>query len=221
MQRLEVSGAVRPIYGSLGVKGLIFIMLSSRLSVIHTICLHFHFSVSRPDMGGIYYSSISFVYKWSHWMFIARAMCGLTSVIIIALCSGRSLLCVLKQWLSNREWSWTLARIVANTVQLWLQLFSNYNKTPVHSTWGLLRVCVCVCVCATCPTPRLNLSSELRPSWNNIQDMFLTGSATDTRIGCLHSNSSRPMWHSAPTTGKKILHHRTKHQPRPTAPHRA
>ena len=34
-----------------------------------------------------------------------------------------------------------------------------HNKTPVHSIWGLLRVC------AACPTPRLNLSSELRPSW--------------------------------------------------------
>ena len=34
-----------------------------------------------------------------------------------------------------------------------------HNKTPVYSTWGLLRVC------AACPTPRLNLSSELRPSW--------------------------------------------------------
>ena len=34
-----------------------------------------------------------------------------------------------------------------------------HNKAPVHSTWGLLSVC------AACPTPRLNLSSELRPSW--------------------------------------------------------
>ena len=34
-----------------------------------------------------------------------------------------------------------------------------HNKTPVHSTWGLLRVC------AACLTPRLNLSSKLRPSW--------------------------------------------------------
>ena len=34
-----------------------------------------------------------------------------------------------------------------------------HNKTPVLSTWGLLSVC------AACPTPCLNLSSELRPSW--------------------------------------------------------
>ena len=34
-----------------------------------------------------------------------------------------------------------------------------HNKAPVHSTWGLLRVC------AACPTPLLNLSFELRPSW--------------------------------------------------------
>ena len=34
-----------------------------------------------------------------------------------------------------------------------------HNKTPIHSTWGLLRVC------ATCPTPRLNQSYELRSPW--------------------------------------------------------
>jgi len=30
-----------------------FIMLSPRLSVTDIICLHFHFSVSRPGVGGI------------------------------------------------------------------------------------------------------------------------------------------------------------------------
>ena len=41
-----------------------------------------------------------------------------------------------------------------------LQLFPiTHNKTPVHFTWELLRVC------AACPNSRLNLSSELRPSW--------------------------------------------------------
>ena len=35
-------------------------------------------------------------------------------------------------------------------------------------------------MCAACSTPRLNLSSELRPSWNNIQDTFPTGSTPDT-----------------------------------------
>jgi len=34
-----------------------------------------------------------------------------------------------------------------------------HNKTPIYSTWGLLRVC------AACPTPRLNQSYELRPLW--------------------------------------------------------
>jgi len=33
---------------------------------------------------------------------------------------------------------------------------------------------------AACPTPRLNLSSELHPSGNNIQDTFPTGSTQDT-----------------------------------------
>ena len=51
-----------------------------------------------------------------------------------------------------------------------------HNKTPVHSTWGLLREC------AACSTPRLNLSSELRPSWNKIQDTFLIGSEQDTTV---------------------------------------
>ena len=51
-----------------------------------------------------------------------------------------------------------------------------HNKTPVQSAWGLLRVC------AACPTPRLNLSSELRSSGNNILDTFLIRSATDTTV---------------------------------------
>ena len=38
-------------------------------------------------------------------------------------------------------------------------LHTLHNKTPIYSTWGLLREC------AACPTPRLNLSPELRPSW--------------------------------------------------------
>ena len=38
-------------------------------------------------------------------------------------------------------------------------------------------------------------------------------------VGHSESHSSRPVWHSAPTTGKKILHRRTKHRSRPTAPH--
>jgi len=34
-------------------------------------------------------------------------------------------------------------------------------------------------------------------------------------------SKERPVWHSAPTTGKKILHRRTKHGPRPTETHGA
>ena len=40
MQRLEVSGAVRPLYGSLGVKGLI-VKHESRLDVRKTQCSGF------------------------------------------------------------------------------------------------------------------------------------------------------------------------------------
>jgi hypothetical protein len=121
-------------------------------------------------------------------MLIARAMCGLTHVTVAALCSSCSLLCI-----SNSDWATEdeagrSVSVNCNEETRWRELspieFScdcNYslithNKTPVHSTWGLLRVC------AACSTPRLNRSSELRPSWNNIQDTVLTGSAPDTTI---------------------------------------
>jgi len=39
---------------------------------------------------------------------------------------------------------------------------------------------------------------------------------TVDNLGCLHNHSSRLVWHSAPTTGKKIQHRRTKRGPRPT-----
>jgi len=69
-----------------------------------------------------------------------------------------------------------MARIVISTVQLRLQLFSNYAQQNSSTLYlGIIES-----VCATCSTPRLNLSSELRPFWNNIQDTFLTGPATDT-----------------------------------------
>ena len=77
----------------------------------------------------------------------------------------------LKQWLSNRQRSWTLARIVTITVQLWLQLLSSYAQ----QNSSILYLAIIESVSATCSTPCLNLSSEPRPSWNNIQDTFLTG----------------------------------------------
>ena len=43
---------------------------------------------------------------------------------------------------------------------------------------------------------------------------------TVDNLGCLHSHSSRPVRHAAPTTGKKVQHRRTKHVPRTTAPPR-
>jgi len=112
-------------------------------------------------------------------MFIAGAMCGFKSVTVAALlCSNCSLLRI---WNSNWATENEAGRSVSvngNEEPSWRELspiqFScncgysliTHNETPVHSTWGLLRVC------AACPTPRLNLSSELRPSWNNIQDTF-------------------------------------------------
>ena len=35
---------------------------------------------------------------------------------------------------------------------------------------------------AVCPTPRLNLKFELRPSWNNIHYAFPTGTAQGTTL---------------------------------------
>ena len=51
MQRLEVSGAVRPIYGSLGVKRLIYSAFH-----IYSLFLKCHIViVSQPIVGGIKY----------------------------------------------------------------------------------------------------------------------------------------------------------------------
>jgi len=121
-------------------------------------------------------------------VFIARAKCGLTYVTIIALCSGWILLCISNSdWATENEAGQSVS-VNGNEEPRCRDLspieFScncNYslithNKTPVHSTWGLL------VVCAACPSPRLNLSSELRPSGNNIQDTFHTGSTQDRTL---------------------------------------
>jgi hypothetical protein len=118
-------------------------------------------------------------------------MCGLMPVTVAALYSSCSLLCISNSdWATENEAGRSVS-VNGNEEPRWWDLstiqFSctcNYslimhNKTPVHSTWGLLRVC------AACPTPRLNLSSELCPSGNNIQDMFLTGSTRDTKCNSI------------------------------------
>ena len=133
-------------------------------------------------------------------MFIAWAMCGLTHVTVANLCYSCSLLCI-----SNSDWATEneVGRSVSvngNEEPRWrdlspIQFSCNYNyslithnKTPVHSIWGLLRVC------AAYSTPLLNLSSELRPSGNNIQDTFPTGSAQDATEGAgqRHTPNSTP-----------------------------
>jgi len=117
---------------------------------------------------------------------IARAMCGLTHVTVAALCCSCSLLFISNcDWTTENEFGRTVS-VNGNEEPRWRDLSSiqfscncNYslithNKTPVHSTWGLLRVC------AACPTLLLNLSSELRPSRNNIEDIFPTWSTQGT-----------------------------------------
>jgi len=98
-------------------------------------------------------------------------MCWLRRVTVGDLCSSCSLLCISNSdWATENEAGRSVS-VSGNEEPRWRELSPiqfncncNYclittNKTPVHSTWGLLRVC------AACPTPRLNLSSELRPSW--------------------------------------------------------
>jgi len=108
-------------------------------------------------------------------------MCGLTHVTAAALCSSSSLLCISNsEWATENEGGWSVS-VNGNEEPCWRDLspiqFSfncNYflithNKTAVHCVWGLSRVC------AACLTPRLNQSSELRPSGNNIQICSLPG----------------------------------------------
>jgi hypothetical protein len=111
-------------------------------------------------------------------MFMARAVC---SCLVLHLHSAE-----LSPPVTNSfEWSWTISvngNEGTQDPENWTQylsivseLFTVYTQQPpVHLTWGLLRVC------AGCPTPRLNLKFELRPSWNNIHDTFPTGTAHDT-----------------------------------------
>ena len=107
-------------------------------------------------------------------MFIARALCLLSHVTIAALCSSSSLLCISnRDWATENETGRSVWIVNGNEEPRWRDLspvlFScncdysliTRNKPPVHSTWGLLRVCVC----AAYPDPRLNLSSEIRSSW--------------------------------------------------------
>jgi len=52
MQRLEVSGAVRPIYGSLGVKRL-SVLLRVRLHLMHILFM-LQFGITLTDSAGLY-----------------------------------------------------------------------------------------------------------------------------------------------------------------------
>jgi len=90
-------------------------------------------------------------------MFIAWAMCGLTHVTTVAaLCSSCSLLCISNSDLKteneagrsvsvngNEEPAGEICYQYSSVVNCNYSLIK-HNKTPVHSTLGLLRVCVCV-----------------------------------------------------------------------------
>jgi len=67
-----------------------FIMLSPRLSVTDTICPHFHFSVSRPGLGGIQ-SPISFLFICGCAKCLSCEQGAGLSARVNTLCSRRSL----------------------------------------------------------------------------------------------------------------------------------
>ena len=104
-------------------------------------------------------------------MFIARAMCGITSAKVAALCSIGSLQKYLERWAAalseeRRSVSMVMTRPTITTVELHTfhlyQHYSLFTRNKLQYTWleGLLRAC------AACPTPLLNLRFELRPTWN-------------------------------------------------------
>ena len=99
-----------------------FLVLSSRLSVIHTICLHFYFFVSRPGMGGRQFPSVSFCLYVVALNVIARALCGVLNARAAALCFSCSL-----QNISNSD------------EQLWMKLDDQWvlivTKRPVGEIW--------------------------------------------------------------------------------------
>jgi len=89
-------------------------------------------------------------------MFIVRAMCWLTSVTVIALCSGWSLLCVSDSyWATENEAGWSVS-VNSNEETHWqvlppIQFSRNCNyslithiKTPVHWTWGIIESVWCL-----------------------------------------------------------------------------
>jgi hypothetical protein len=100
-------------------------------------------------------------------VFIARAMCGIECMcrrLVLQLQSAE----ISRTVTSSFVWRWTISVNVNEGIQdpeNWTQyssfvsaLFTVYAQwTPVHLTWGLLRVC------AACPIPRLNWSSSSVP----------------------------------------------------------
>jgi len=75
-----------------------------------------------------------------------------------------------------------LARFVTNTFRLLLQLFPNF--TQQNSSTLYLGIMESVCGLHDSPNPHLNLSFELSPSWNNIEDTFLAGPQQIQHVLC-------------------------------------
>jgi len=61
MQRLEVSGAVRPLYGSLGVKGLIINLMTHLYNLTAPT-----YSAKTVNVKFALYTSLSYMGKWKY-----------------------------------------------------------------------------------------------------------------------------------------------------------
>ena len=120
-------------------------MLSPRLSVTDTICLHFHFSVSRPGMGGIV-SFYFFLFICGHAKCLSREQC------LTASCSSCSLPKYLERWPAALYEAGRsvimlmkgskIARIELNTVHLYRH-YSLFLPNKLQNTW---RGDYCECV---------------------------------------------------------------------------
>jgi hypothetical protein len=120
-------------------------------------------------------------------------------------------------------WGTPLSALAAcSAVLLWEFSSTLRDFTPTHFSKLLLRMC---------KVPVLILDPEINCTYSHFMCVPSTlhfkcrnrkaaaANYTVDNLGCLHGHSSRPVRHSAPTTGKNIQHRRTKQGPRPSAPH--
>ena len=82
MQRLEVSGAVRPLYGSLGVIGLIS---SNFLFHCHILGLKFFYTLSFQKYSIAFYLALLVPKFLMHMLMFCVLLCSLVLILIFCL----------------------------------------------------------------------------------------------------------------------------------------